>query len=91
MKLLVKIIAPLLVLFICVLAARAVIANRPEPGTRPQFKTVTSIDATRVDRSSYSVTLRTQGEVGAATAGSLAAEVAGSCLLYTSPSPRDRG
>ena len=78
MKLLVKIIAPLLVLFICVLAARAVIANRPEPGTRPQFKTVTSIDATRVDRSSYSVTLRTQGEVGAATAGSLAAEVAGS-------------
>ena len=74
MKLLIKIVAPLLVLVVCVMAARAVIANRPEPGTRPQFKIVTSVDATRVELSSYEVKLNSQG-----------------CLLYTSPSPRDRG
>ena len=62
------------------MAARAVIANRPEPGTRPQFKIVTSVDATRVELSSYEVTLNSQGEVGATTAGSLAAEVAGSVV-----------
>jgi len=55
-----------------------VIANRPEPRTRPQFKTSTAVDATRLQSQSYTVTLKTQGEVGAATEGSLVAEVAGS-------------
>jgi len=77
MKLLVKIILPVLVLAVCFIAARAVIANRPEPQKRPQFKTTTSIDATRVSSSDYPVIVRTQGLVGAAREGSLVPEVAG--------------
>jgi RND family efflux transporter MFP subunit len=77
MKLLVKIILPVLVLAVCFMAARAVIANRPEPQKRPQFRSTTSIDATRVATTDYPVIVRTQGLVGAAREGSLVPEVAG--------------
>jgi len=77
MKLLVKIILPVLVLAVCFVTARAVIANRPEPQKRPQFKSTTSIEATRVSASDYPVIVRTQGLVGAAREGSLVPEVAG--------------
>lgn len=77
MKLLVKIILPVLVLVVCFMAARAVIANRPEPQKRPQFRSTTSIDATRVTATDYPVIVRTQGLVGAAREGSLVPEVAG--------------
>ncbi len=84
MKLLVKIILPVLVLAVCFIAARAVIANRPEPQKRPQFKSTTSIDATRVATSDYPVIIRTQGLVGAAREGSLVPEVAGT-IIKVSP------
>lgn len=84
MKLLAKIILPLLVLVLCGLAARAVIANRPEPSTRPQFKTATTIDATRVKPESYTVTLQTRGEISAAREGSLVSEVAGTVTEVSS-------
>lgn len=84
MKLLVKILLPLLVLAVCVLAARAVIANRPEPSTRPQFKTATTVNATRLQPESYTVTLKTRGEISAAREGSLVAEVAGSITKVSS-------
>jgi len=78
MRLLLKILLPFLVVVLCVLAARTVIANRPEPNTRPQFKTSTAVEATRLQPQSYTVTLQTQGEVSAAVEGSLVAQVAGS-------------
>ena len=78
MRLLLKILLPLLVVVLCVLAAKTVIANRPEPKTRPQFKTSTAVEATRLAPQSYTVTLKTQGEVSPAIEGSLVAQVAGS-------------
>ncbi|MEM7258168.1 MAG: HlyD family efflux transporter periplasmic adaptor subunit, partial [Pseudomonadota bacterium] len=77
MRLLIKVLLPVLVLAVCVAAARSVIANRPEPQTRPQFKTTTSVEATRVKKSDYPVVLRTQGTVSAARQGSLVPQVAG--------------
>jgi len=77
MKLLLKILLPVLVLVLCIFAARTVIANRPEPTTRPQFKSSTAIEATRLSPQSYTVTLNTRGEASAGREGSLVAEVAG--------------
>ena len=78
MRLIAKILLPVLVLILCFMAARAVIANRPEPATRPSFKSSTAIDATRVEPQSYTVTLSTRGEVSSANQGTLVSEVAGS-------------
>jgi len=80
MRLIVKILLPLLVLALCVTAARAVIANRPEPQSRPQFKTSTAIDAIRLKPESYTVTLKTRGEVSSAAEGALVAGVDGSII-----------
>ena len=73
----VKVILPLLVLAIAFVIGRGLIANKPEPVSRPNFKSVTSINATRVTKSDYQVTLKTQGTVGAARQGSLIAQVRG--------------
>ena len=77
MRLLIKILLPLLVLAACVFAAVTIIFNRPEPQTRPQFKSTTSIEATRVEKSDFPVFLSTQGTVSAARQGSLVPQVAG--------------
>ncbi len=77
MRLLIKVLLPILVIAACVSIAYVAINNRPEPQTRPQFKSTTSIDATRVSRSDYQVTLQTQGTVAAARQGSLVPQVAG--------------
>jgi len=63
-----------------VVAVKVVVANRPEPRTRPTFKATTAIDATRLKTQSYTVTLNTQGEVTPSTMGALVAEVAGSVV-----------
>lgn len=80
MKLLAKILLPLIVLGACIFAARAVIANRPEPSTRPQFKQATTVEATTLQPENYTVTLESRGEVSAARQGSLVSEVAGSIV-----------
>lgn len=77
MKLFLKILLPVLVLCACVVTARAFIANKPEASKRPQFKTVTAIDATRVEKTDYPVIVRTQGSVGTARDGSLVPQVTG--------------
>ncbi len=84
MRLLVKVLLPVAVLVGCVAAAVAVMNNRPEPQTRPQFRSTTSVEATRLKRSSFPVSLRTQGTVTAAREGSLVPQVAGA---ITSVSP----
>jgi len=63
-----------------VVAVKVVVANRPEPRTRPTFKATTAVDATRLKSQSYTVTLNTQGEVTPSTMGALVAEVAGSVV-----------
>jgi len=62
------------------MAVKVVVANRPEPRTRPTFKATTAVDATRLKTQSYTVTLNTQGEVTPSTTGALVAEVAGSVV-----------
>lgn len=78
MRLIFKILLPVLVLVLCVLAAKTVIANRPEPRTRPSFNTSTAVEATRLQPQSYTVNLQSRGEVGAGREGPLVAQVSGS-------------
>ncbi len=77
MRLLIKILLPLVIVAACIAAALTIVSNRPEPQTRPQFKSTTSIEATRVKTSDFPVILRTQGTVTAARQGSLVPQVAG--------------
>jgi len=77
MKLFFRILLPILVVVLAVFAARTVVANRPQPTTRPQFSTTTAVDATRLETESYTITLNTRGEAGAARQGSLVAQVSG--------------
>ncbi len=70
-------ILPLLVLAVAFVIGRGLIANKPEPVSRPSFKSVTSIDATRVAKSDFQVTIKTQGTVNAARTGTLIAQVRG--------------
>ena len=77
MNLILKAVLPILIIAACVVTAKVVVANRPEPQTRPQFKSVTSIEATRIKKSDYPVFIDTQGTVGASREGSLVPEVAG--------------
>ena len=77
MNLILKAVLPILIIAACVVTAKVVVANRPEPQTRPQFKSTTSIDATRIQKSDYPVFINTQGTVGASREGSLVPEVAG--------------
>lgn len=80
MNLLLKVVLPILILAACVATAKVVVANRPEPQTRPQFKSTTSIDATRIKKSDYPVFIETQGTVDASRNGSLVPEVAGTIV-----------
>ena len=84
MNLFAKVALPVLILAACIATAKVVVANRPEPQTRPQFKSTTSIDATRVKKSDYPVSVQTQGSVSASRQGSLVAEVAGT-IVAASP------
>lgn len=84
MNLLLKVVLPVLILAACIVTAKVVVANRPEPQTRPQFKSTTSIDAIRVKKSDYPVSIRTQGSVSASRNGSLVPEVAGT-IVNVSP------
>ncbi len=84
MNLILKTVLPILIIAACVVTAKVVVANRPEPQTRPQFKSTTSIDATRVKKSDYPVYISTQGTVGASREGSLVPEVAGR-IINVSP------
>ncbi len=72
-----KVLLPLLVIGACIVIAKILIDNRPEPATRPQFKSTTSIDATVVKKSDFPVIIKTQGSVSASRQGSIVTEVGG--------------
>ena len=77
MKTWLKILIPLLIFGGSVFAARQIIANKPEPRTRPSFNTAQSVDATRLVRSDYQVVVKSQGAVRPSRESSLVPEVTG--------------
>ena len=77
MKLLIKIVVPLIILGVSFVGARTIIANKPEPRSRPSFALVQSVDATRLKRSDYQVIVRSQGSVRPTRESSIVPEVTG--------------
>lgn len=77
MKLLIKIAIPVLILAASLLGARTIIANKPEPRSRPSFSLVQAIDATRLKRADYQVVIRSQGSVRPSRESSVVPEVTG--------------
>jgi len=58
MKLLLKVLLPVLVLVGSVYAAKTIRENRPEPRKRPQFPQVQAVEATTLSLSDYAVVIR---------------------------------
>ena len=77
MKLLLKILIPVLILVGSVFAAKTIVDRRPEARTRPSFSSVPAVDAITLERSSYQVLIRSQGTVAPARESSLVPEVTG--------------
>ncbi len=77
MKLLLKVLIPVLVLVGSVFAAKTILENRPEPQRRPQFPTVPAVEAVTLSLSDYPVIIRSQGTVQPTQSTTLVAEVTG--------------
>ncbi len=77
MKLLLKILLPVLVVLGSVFAAKTVLDNRPEPFKRPQFPSSQAVDATTLTPTDYAVQVRSQGTIQATQTTTLVSEVNG--------------
>lgn len=77
MKLLLKVLVPVLVLIGSAFAAKTILENRPEPRKRPQFPTVQAVDATTLSTTNYPVVIQSQGTVQPTQSTTLVAEVTG--------------
>ena len=77
MKLLLKVLIPVLVLVGSVFAAKTILENRPEARKRPQFASVPAVEATTLKPSNYPVVIRSQGTVQPTESSTLVAEVTG--------------
>jgi len=77
MKLLLKVLIPVLVLVGSVFAAKTILENRPEARKRPQFAKVPAVEATTLSPSNYPVVIRSQGTVRPTQSSTLVAEVTG--------------
>jgi len=80
MKLLFKVVVPVLVLIGSVFAAKTILENRPEPRKRPQFPKVQAVEATTLAKSNYPVVIRSQGTVKPTQSSTLVAEVTGTVV-----------
>ncbi len=80
MKLLLKVLIPVLVLVGSVFAAKTILENRPEPRKRPQFPTVQAVEATTLAKSNYPVVVRSQGTIQPTQSSTLVAEVTGTVV-----------
>lgn len=80
MKLLLKVLIPVLVLVGSVFAAKTILENRPEPRTRPQFASVQAVEATKLSKSNYPVAIRSQGTVQPTKSSTIVAEVTGTVI-----------
>ena len=80
MKLLFKVLIPVLVLVGSVFGAKTILENRPEPFKRPQFPSVQAVEATTLKKSDYPVVIRSQGTVQPTKSSTLVAEVTGTII-----------
>lgn len=80
MKLLLKILLPVLVLVGSVFAAKTILENRPEPRTRPSFASIQAVDAITLAESNYPVSIRSQGTVQPTKSSTLVAEATGTVI-----------
>jgi|GEM_PF-351856 len=83
MKLLLKVLIPVLVLVGSVFAAKTILENRPEPRTRPSFPSVQAVEATKLAKSNYPVVVRSQGTVQPTQSSTLVAEVTGTVVVLS--------
>lgn len=90
MKLLFRILAPLLIVGAAVLIARHLIASKPEPRTFDMPPQITKVEATRLKPENYQVYLDTQGTIRPRTTTTLIPEVSGR-IVEVSPNFRDGG
>ncbi|MDF1826575.1 MAG: efflux RND transporter periplasmic adaptor subunit [Verrucomicrobiales bacterium] len=90
MKLVFRILAPLLIIVLAGLLARHFVVSKPEAKTFEVPPQVTKVDATRLIPSSYQVLLETQGTVRPRTTSNLIPEVSGR-IIEVSPNFRDGG
>ncbi|MCG8599629.1 MAG: efflux RND transporter periplasmic adaptor subunit [Verrucomicrobiales bacterium] len=90
MKLLFRILAPLVIVGAAVLIARHLIASKPEPRTFDMPPQITKVEATRLKPESYQVYLDTQGTIRPRTTTTLIPEVSGR-IVEVSPNFRDGG
>ncbi len=80
MKLLLKVLIPVLVLVGSAFAAKTILENRPEPRKRPQFPKVQAVEATALKLSNYPVVIRSQGTVKPTQSSTMVAEVTGTIV-----------
>jgi RND family efflux transporter MFP subunit len=79
-KRLLGIALPIIIVVAAVLAARQIMASKPEPFTRSSPVSVTAVDATRLSLGRYPVVIRSQGSVQPTLANTLVPEVAGTVV-----------
>ena len=77
MKLALRILLPLIIIGGAVWTAKWLIGSKPDPGKRPKFEQITSVEATRLAPESYQVFLNTRGAVRPRTTTTLIPEVSG--------------
>lgn len=90
MKLLVRILAPLIIVVLAGLLARHFVLSKPEAKTFDMPPQVTKVDATRLVPESYQILLETQGTVRPRTTSNLIPEVSGR-VIAVSPNFREGG
>ncbi len=90
MKLALRILLPLLIAGGAFWTAKWLIANKPDPRTRPNIPQVTKVDATRMKAETYQVFLDTRGAVSPRTTTTLIPEVSGR-VIEIAPSFREGG
>ncbi len=90
MKLLVRILGPLIIVVGAVFLARHFILTKPEPRTFEAPPQVTKVDATRLKPGTFQVFLDTQGTVRPRTMSNLIPEVSGR-VIEISPNFREGG
>lgn len=90
MKLVFRILAPLLIVALSVYVARYFIRTKPEPKTFDAPPEITQVDATRLKPQNFPVLLQTQGTVQPRTTSNLVPEVSGR-VIEISPHFREGG
>ncbi|MDF1656531.1 MAG: efflux RND transporter periplasmic adaptor subunit [Verrucomicrobiales bacterium] len=90
MKLIFRILAPLVIVVLAILLARFFVLSKPEARTFEMPPQVTKVEATRIKPQAYQIFLETQGTIRPRTTTNLIPEVSGR-VVEVSPNFRDGG